>query len=216
MKCLVYFGHGLWDAASRSSGLVLGDHLFTTKDVADAERIPPVVVLIGCNTAAAGGLLGGFHAALFERGAQLIVGTSFPVPRFVGALLLAMSINNILSPWVDLEDGRRQAYRDLGEIMAVVRRRLRCQSDLYALWSQGRIDGEGLQRGINRYLELLAEVPQASPDDRYQFEIEKRVLVELGVLTESSLLIDCAVTPYPLFFQTLGFPWTTRTEAWIT
>jgi hypothetical protein len=29
-----------------------------------------------CNTAAAGGLLGGFHAALFERGAQLIVGTS--------------------------------------------------------------------------------------------------------------------------------------------
>jgi hypothetical protein len=216
VRCLVYFGHGLWEPEHRSSALVLRDHLFTTRHVNALERVPPVVILIGCNTAAAGALLGGFHAALFARGAQLIVGTSFPVPRYIGAILLTMSISNILSPGVDLADGGWEPYRDLGQIMAVVRRRIRCQSDLYALWSEGRIDQEQMERGMNRFIELLSEVPQLSADDRYLFALEKQVLVELGVLAESSLLIDCGATPYPLFFQTLGFPWTTRSEPWIT
>jgi hypothetical protein len=217
VRCLVYFGHGLWDEETHSSALVLRDNFFTTQDVERLDRIPPVVILIGCNTAAAGSLLGGLHAALFARGAQLIVGTSFPVPRVIGALFLTLTISNILSPGVSLASGAWQPYRDLGEIMGVVRRRLRCQSDLYALHAAGRLRAEDLTRGMERFIELMEKTPQTSPDDRYQFQLERRLLVELGVLpNEMGSLAGCGAVPYPLFFQTLGFPWTTRGQSWIT
>jgi hypothetical protein len=216
VECLVYFGHGLWDAKTRQSALVLQDHLFTADDVAEIRRIPPVVVLVGCNTASASTVLGGFHAALFRQGAHLVVGTAFPVPRMVGLLFLQLFVNNLLSPGVTLSKGRSRQYRDLADVVSVVRRRMRLTSDVLSLMEQGRMTPNAAQGVLHACIaQMSAWSEDEAADERRQFRLLAEALQERGVLKgRDASLARAGIVPYPLFFQTLGFPWTTRSSSW--
>ncbi len=215
--CLVFFGHGYYDPDRDESALVLNDQYFYAADVRQARRVPPLVVLIGCNTAAASSMIRALHTELFRAGAQLIVGTSFPVPVVTGAQFLGLFISNLLSPAVSLEGGLSRAYRDLSEVVAIVRRRMRPMSDLFSLLEQRRITEERHQQAVEMFIERLAKLDlNQMARDEVQLEILRELLAELGVIADKSESpLNWGVVPYPLFFSVLGFPWTNRSDRWL-
>ena len=216
VQCLVYFGEGYYDSDLDTSALVLQDDFLYAGDIAAAERVPPVVVLIGCNTTAAGSLLGGFHTALFRAGARLIVGSAFPIPKVIGAQFLNLWISNLLSPSVAISEDQSVPYRDLAQVFTVVRRRLRVTSDLFSLAEQGRITETQMIEAVNSYAEKMERISLLEgANDWVQLDILRDILVDLKVIpTRDATVNSWGAVPYPLFFSLLGFPWTTVNEKW--
>jgi len=197
---IIYLGHGHYDPASDETGLELSDGWIGTSDIEDLARVPPLVALLGCSTAAAGATLGPMHVPILERGARLVIGTSFPVDKRVGAAFLL----NLLA-----ELGRTQA-RDLAEIVRRARLATRPFSDLVCLERRGVITTEQVKELADEYEHRLFQhqIPRDARAAMLQVELD--LLAARGAIVERSVeALDAAILPYPLFFSVFGFPWTT-------
>ena len=210
VKFLVYIGHGMYDPETRRSSLVLQDPpFFNEQDLAGLSRLPDTVVLIGCNTAAASSIVQGFQTTLLRLGVKNVIGTIFPVPIFIGYQFLALLISNLLSPNYPLSNNRTERYRDLSQVMTVVRRRLRYFSDTYSLLEQKRISKE--EYGLSKQFLVQAmstwSLEQKS-NDKNQFRVLIDLLKQLKILApDANALLNSRIIPYPLFFQLFGYPW---------
>jgi hypothetical protein len=208
--CLVYLGHGYFDSAEDEGALVLRDDFFRAEDLRRVQRVPPVVVLVGCSTAPAVSASGGMHLAFLQAGTPLVIGTSFPVPKVIGADFVIRFVRHLLQrdvyPW-----------RDLVEIVTAVRRGMRPSSEMLSLLRQKRIDLPTLERVRDNYNNQVQAFSPLSAFAHYarSHRALAAVLTAEGVLPSAEISpLDWGTVPYPLFFSVLGFPWTRRSESW--
>ncbi len=213
---LVYFGHGIYDHERNSSALALRSGLFDGEMVKSLRRVPPVVALIGCDTAAASTVTSGLHQAFLQAGAHLVIGTSFPIPVYIGVQFLLLLTSNVISPGVLTGQGRGMHYRDLAHSLTVVRRRLRPTAELYSLLEQGIISLEKLEILQGAFLKRFAILTEeAQSNDWSQLKILTELLDEEGIVPPESQPNSWPTIPYPLFFTLSGFPWNFRSKEWL-
>lgn len=211
IRCLVFLGHGDYDHESQESYLILQEQLLDTTHIADMERIPDVVALIGCNTAAAASITGGMHVAFLEGGAQLVVGTSFPIPYMLGGMFAYVFIREIIESG-RARKGKQFTYRDFSQIVLAVRHNLRPLSVFYSLRATGALDNESIDAAEAAFSTRSSGPPAT-------FSSIRRALAdclhEHGVHDQAGLHPrNWETIPYPLFFSVLGYPWTNRNEQW--
>ena len=199
---MIYLGHGHYDTENDESGLELKNGWVGTLDIENVTRFPPLLALVGCNTATAGSTFGAMHAAILERGARLVIGTTFPIDKKVAALFLT----NLLAELAGGDRGRPR--RDLAEIVRETRQATRFRSDLLCFERRGVISPEDRSRLTRRYAFRLMKVGGGGPAASLELELE--LLTEAGLISGSNTRgADLDTIPYPLFFSVLGFPWTT-------
>lgn len=206
--CLIYFGHGYHDPVGDESGLVLQNHLLTSADLNEVERVPPVVILVGCNTAAAASILGGLHISFLAKGARLLVATSFPVEKQVGAIFLSNILNALVSgpSFPDL--------RDLSQVVFNARRAIRAASDLLSFVRQGRLPESEYMDALAEFVAESQSLAAQGAGGNFLLEAERNVLHRRGLIPSlGTEPVEWNVIPYPIFFTLLGFPWTTWNPA---
>ena len=76
---LAYYGHGSYNVETDEGALVFRDDRLSHKSFNKLLNIPPIVFLVGCETASCSAFMGGLPAHLLERGAFAILGTLFPI-----------------------------------------------------------------------------------------------------------------------------------------
>jgi hypothetical protein len=210
VRCLVYVGHGDHDSAADEGALVLRDHYFLESDLKGVKRVPPLVVLIGCSTAPSASIVGGMHRAFMRAGSALVVGTSFPVPKFVAAHFLITFVRYLL-------EAGPPRLRDVSDIVTRVRQAIRPVTELYSLTELGRITSMQMDKMLQEHHVKLSQMSFASPLEVYA--ASNRVYTE--ILAAHGLIVSFDtpsfawdLVPYPLFFSTFGFPWTNRNRSW--
>lgn len=91
-QVLIYFGHGKYDSEKDIGELIFKEDRLSYKSFNKIEKIPPVVFLIGCETASCVAFSGGLPSHLLERGVFAVLATLFPIPAdeagaFIGRTL---------------------------------------------------------------------------------------------------------------------------------
>jgi hypothetical protein len=203
---VVYFGHASYDAAHEETVLHLDGDTFGTFDVRNLERVPPLVLLIGCGTAGAGSTLGSFGTALLVGGARLVVGTSYPVRQEVGVQFLGALMRQVVA-------APRGRPMDLARAALLARRNVRFFSDILVLAESARLEPELVPELIARYATAVGQEP-SDPERANLIGIEARLLAEVGAIERADLPPAAwGIVPYPAFFSVMGMPWTTlRTD----
>jgi hypothetical protein len=203
-RCLIYFGHGYHDPVGDESGLVLQNHLLTSADLDEIDRVPPIVILVGCNTAAAASILGGLHISFLAKGVRLLVATSFPVEKQVGALFLYYILNALVS------GPRFPDLRDLSQVVFQARRSIRAASDLLSFVRQGKLPESAYMDTLAEFSAESQSLAMQGTGGDYLLEAERNVLHRRGLIPSlDTEPVEWNIIPYPLFFTLLGFPWTT-------
>jgi hypothetical protein len=204
-RCVIYLGHGHYDSEHDESALELTDHYVGTHDFEELDRFPEFTALIGCNTSVAGSVLAGLHTILLERGARLVLGTTFPVDKMVAGMFLSHFLRELLH-----SQPGHDGHRDWAQIVRRARLRTRFFSDLIHHLRAETITQEQLLKALDdRERLLFADAPSNEDERTVYLRHEGTILRGLGLIKDEAQPVDFGTIPYPLFFSLFGFPWTT-------
>lgn len=91
-QVMIYFGHGSYNSERDVGELLFKEERLSYESFEKIERIPPVVFLMGCETASCAAFSGGLPIHLLGRGVFAVLATLFPIPAdeagaFIGRIL---------------------------------------------------------------------------------------------------------------------------------
>ncbi|MEM9562066.1 MAG: CHAT domain-containing protein [Actinomycetota bacterium] len=216
VRSLVFLGHGAADLDEDRSALLLKDGRLNDHEIEQLDRVPPLVVLVACNSAAATSVRGGLARSFLRAGATAVIGSTFAVPVWAGLLFANQLIGNLLSPGSVTDDGERW-YTDLSEVVGVARHRIRPMCTFVDLERRGVIDQATAEAAADDWQARMAALSSTdSAADASWTRVLAETLTRFGVIDdETSPPIDWPTIPYPAYFTLLGYPWTTRTRNWL-
>lgn len=135
-QILIYFGHSSYNDQKDVGELIFRDDRLSFNDLGKTRKIPPIMFLIGCETASCSAFFGGLPAHLLERGVSAILASIFPIPaEEAGAFL-----GRILSYADDIV--RRKQLTDFSELVFEARKVGWMRDNLDYLWTIGAISNE--------------------------------------------------------------------------
>jgi hypothetical protein len=91
-QVVIYFGHGSYNSEEDVGELIFKEDRLSYKSFKNIERIPPVIFLVGCETASCAAFSGGLPSHLLRMGVFAVLATLFPIPAdeagvFIGRVL---------------------------------------------------------------------------------------------------------------------------------
>jgi len=197
---LAYFGHASYNDGTDEGELIFRDDRLSYKELARLSHIPPIIFLVGCETASCSAYMGGLPAYLLANGAYAVLATLFPISADHAGAFLGRTFAFMKEL---INKGKSAPF---SEIVFKARKIGFLKDNLDALEKNGTISlaevgpllheicGELMEQSIKRGKELL--ISEAIP------ELSKYLKSE-GLL-ESWEQIKPKIIPYSLFFTLLG------------
>jgi len=197
---LVYFGHGCYNAEKDEGELIFRDDKLSHRSFDKIQNIPPVVYLIGCETASCSAFVGGIPSHLFERGAFAIIATLLPITADRAAAFLGRTLSLA-------DDLIRKGKTTMISNLIFSARKLGCLKDnLDALEKNGTIS---LRETATIFKVVVDDLGERSLKRKKDLPLSEAIPIFLEYLKNYDLLetwqqIKPKIIPYSTFFTLLG------------
>jgi hypothetical protein len=199
-QILVYFGHGSYNTQKDEGELVFRDDRLLYKYFENVTKFPPIIFLIGCETASCSAFMGGLPAHLLERGAFAVLASIFPIPADdAGAFLgRTLAFSNDL-----IKRGKTATF---SELVFHARKLGWVKDNLNLLWKNGTVS---LVEGAKIMQEVSEIATELSLKRGSDLSLSEAALIFESVLDSHDALkpwrqIKQNIVPYSLFLTLLG------------
>lgn len=199
-QILVYFGHGSYNTQKDEGELIFRDDRLSYKCFENVTKFPPIIFLIGCETASCSAFMGGLPPHLLERGAFAVLASIFPIPADdAGAFLgRTLAFSNDL-----IKRGKTTTF---SELVFHARKLGWIKDNLNLLWKNGTVS---LVEGAKIMQEVSEIATELSLKRGSSLPLSEAALIFESVLDSHDALkpwrqIKQNIVPYSLFLTLLG------------
>ena len=199
-KILAYFGHANYNVEHDKGELVFDEDRLSYEALDRILGVPPLVLLIGCETGSSLAFSGGLSQHLLMKGTVACLATLFPIPANQAALFLG----RILAFAKEVD--RHEAAQLFSHLVLEARKVGWLADNVSALEENEIISLPQAARIIEEAGNSLREMSVKRGESVKLVEAEpvlRSILKEEGVLEEWESLLE-TIVPYSLFFTLLG------------